>query len=354
MLILFSIDFNMNQQGCFVFQALEQLGVRNTTNVRDEAIIDGLTIEVDDLISVDLIVTSIQKDSINGPFLRLSNGTGWLFKRKYDKTVMKSVNIEDGLWTFYADNFPTGIALRSLPNDRMENISKPEIMFFPMQKIVCDRKVTHPTTGVNFYRVRGTANGWVFDKRGDNFMMIPESKITEGLFVYKALVDVSVRSEPNTSREYSTPLSLNKDELISVNAVRNSPYGSSNGPFLRLTDGSGWLYEKAMNEQILSPIPVTEGMWVLQICNPPYGIKLRKNPMESSELHISDVKYLPDKTVLCDKKIFSSCGAKFFKVYKSDGWIFDKRDDGTIMARETEGPVLNWLTNIVGCCANSA
>ena len=89
------------KEGCFVYQIIDNIGlcVRSSTHVGD----DNRTSKVygeNDLVSVDLVLPSYDKDSANGPFLRLSDKSGWLFEKKYGITVAKQLPVEKGLWAF--------------------------------------------------------------------------------------------------------------------------------------------------------------------------------------------------------------------------------------------------------------
>jgi len=53
----------------------------------------------------------------------------------------------------------------------------------------------------------------------------------------------------------------------------------SNGPFLRLTDGSGWLFETVRGERVLDQVPVETGLWPFRVAAPPPGIALAPHPV---------------------------------------------------------------------------
>lgn len=142
---------------------------------------------------------------------------------------MKKLPVEVGLWKFYVDNYPLGIALRRSPQDEGPGVyAKPRVMFRPMQKIDCDRKVTAPN-GVNFFRVQATT-GWVFDKRiGENgnesLMMLPSTKITKGLFAYEVLgrpkdKSLAVRNRTLVHDECKTSRELMKGEVVVADVIR--------------------------------------------------------------------------------------------------------------------------------------
>lgn len=70
------------------------------------------------------------------------------------------------------------------------------------------------------------------------------------------------------------------DELVSVDYIRKSRYKHGNGPFLRLSDGSGWLFEHKKNERVMKQVPVQDGLWIMYADNYPVGINLRRHPID--------------------------------------------------------------------------
>ena len=152
-------------EGCFVYQVIEAIAVKSRCNVSKKYdTIDAF--HPGEMVSIDLVRPSRIQGSNNGPFLRLSDGEGWLFEQKEERVIMKRISVSVGFWSFFVSNEPSGIALRRHPIDRID-MRIEGVAYQPMQKIHCDRKVEHPSTGINFYRVQGT-EGWVFDRRPSN------------------------------------------------------------------------------------------------------------------------------------------------------------------------------------------
>ena len=149
----FNWGCRIRETDCLVYQVLDgaATNIRSAPSIGDD-VRTNRSIEAGELVSVDLVRPGT--DGNNGPFLRLSDDSGWLFGTKKGKRVMKPIPVSDGLWTFYAYNPPTGIAPRWHPIDRQE--VKIGGCFSTMRKIYCDKKVVHPDNGVNFYRVQGT------------------------------------------------------------------------------------------------------------------------------------------------------------------------------------------------------
>jgi len=108
-------------------------------------------------------------DHGNGPYLRLTDGTGWIFKKRadYDSKITKSLTIENGNWSFQVIN--GGIELHRQPIDRKDMTTN--ILYSPGSRVDCDKKITSSSSGVSFYRVIGT-EGWVFDRRRNGEPMV--------------------------------------------------------------------------------------------------------------------------------------------------------------------------------------
>ncbi|KAG7363031.1 hypothetical protein IV203_026391 [Nitzschia inconspicua] len=320
-----------DEEGCFVYRVVDSvtLAVRTGTNVGDESMTD-ICFDPNELISIDLVRPSRIPGSSNGPFLRLSDASGWLFEKKYGKTMMERVPVERGLFTFYVDNCMTGIALRNHPVDR-ESVKVKTVSYKPMQKIVCDRIVKHPVTGVNFYRVQGT-EGWVFDKRlnknGDiiHSMLLPEDNVEEGLRVYECLDPIAIRSIPDVKDSCKIDRIIEAGELVATNVSRKCPVEPmTNGPFLQLCDGSGWVFERKLGRKIMNQLAVQRGTWSVRVENAPTGIALRSQPIDSQLFFLDYITYRPGDILRCTHMVQASSGVKFFRVVDTGGWIFDRR-----------------------------
>jgi hypothetical protein len=191
-----------DEEGCFVYQITTSnqngidIAVRSELSLGDECF-KGLSFKDGELVSVDLVRPSRVSGSKYSPFLRLSEASEWLFERKYGDIVMKRMSVAAGLWAFFVDNGSTGIALCHHPVDRSD-VTLDDVSYEPMQQIYCDRKVRHPDTGVNFYRVQST-EGWVFDRRlpttagkDDSYMLLDDDKVEMGLHVYESILPLAV------------------------------------------------------------------------------------------------------------------------------------------------------------------
>lgn len=345
-----------DEDGCFVYQVVSSipLKVRSQPNVGDEYK-TGVFFEPNDLVSVDLVRPSRCPGSINGPFLRLSDASGWLFEKKYGETAMKRISVQTGLFTFFVDNVPTGISLRHHPVDR-PNVRVEHVVYRPMQKIVCDRKVTHPVTGVNYYRVQGT-EGWVFDIRplregGVHSILLPEELIEEGLQVYECIVPVAIRLKPDIIKDSNcVDTAINAGELVAIDVSRRCPFeNEKNGPFLRLTDGSGWVFVRKSHAQLMKRLSIQRGTWTVQIQNAPAGFALRRQPVDSTRNFYDNYAYKPGEFVQCTHMVQASSGVDFYRVAGTDGWIFDRRGDVrllTVVSEHDDHPITDFQETAV-------
>jgi hypothetical protein len=73
--------------------------------------------------------------------------------------------------------------------------------------------------------------------------------------------------EPNAVEKFRTDLDVKTGQLVAADIFRQSPCHHGNGPFLRLTDGSGWVFENKQNERMMRPVHVQKGKWTLRVEN---------------------------------------------------------------------------------------
>lgn len=340
-----------DEQGCFVYECIgHPIQVRNTptTSEGEKRTSAKFTIEAGELVAIDLIKQSRSlhpsssskknKHKRNGPFLRLADSSGWLFEFKGGERCLRPKEVETGLWIVYVDNFPAGQALRGHPNDRQDFRVKGVRTYQPMQQLYCDRRVNH--NGVNYYRVQGTA-GWVFDVRlleddddvvNKQFMLLEESMVQTGLFAFQCTgsAGIGIRETPLINEEYRSIWSVSPGQIVVADVIRTSPHPYGNGPFLRLADGSGWLFEKKRDKQLMKEIPIDAGEWTCRIKNPDVGIGLRSQPIDG-QVWRCGVDFKPGQVVSCDRRIHAPDGVTFYRVQGRDGWIFDLRDGVPMM-----------------------
>lgn len=117
----------------------------------------NLSFENDDLVSVDLIRPSRVAGSTNGPFLRLSDNSGWIFEKKYGAVMAKRLPVDKGLWTFYVD---IATNLLAHPHTYIPKFADSSTTYMPMQLLHFDRRVVSPSTKIASYRVQVLMDGW--------------------------------------------------------------------------------------------------------------------------------------------------------------------------------------------------
>jgi hypothetical protein len=114
-------------------------------------------------------------------------------------------------------------------------------------------------------------------------MLLDESIVSMGLFAYRALKLLGVHDNTTIRNESMTGIAIQKDEIIAVDFVHESPFNAEyNGPFLHLTDGSGWLFEKKQEKRVMERISIPEGTEKLKVMNG-QGITLGQQPIDRSE-----------------------------------------------------------------------
>jgi len=321
------------RRGCFVFLCRDNVREVPKPSVSADKDHHGHVFHPGDLVSIDCIRSSVEKS--NGIiYLRLADGAGWI---SFSRGNLQELAVEEGLWSFYIDNYPAGQALRRHPIDSNEMHVKTDldesIVYQPMQKIFCDRKVQHPITAVNFYRVQGTC-GWVFDRRsGKNVsMLLPTCQVQTGIFCFQAISNTMVRKTCTINEKDGclTPLMVEAGDMVAVDIIRSDEGDENNGPYLHLTDGSGWLLQKKESEIIMKEVPVLYGVWELQILHPPAGIALRRHPIDcQGEDRIYKDQVFPDKCLVqANCKVSSpTTGVNFYLISGTKGWLFDRRGD---------------------------
>lgn len=339
------------ETGCWVYLVLpgNSIGVRSLPSIEDD-VRTGVGFAPGELVSVDLIQeTEPTSNGSSGPFLKLSDHSGWLFERKQGEELMKRVPVTDGLWIFYAHNPPTGIALRSHPVDRSEVKIKiktgsdtSSLLFSPTQKICCDKKVSHPSTGLNYYRVQGT-RGWVFDRRGDTRMLLDEGDVHMGLFAYRALESICIRAWATTEDCARMEVSVKTHDVVVGDMTLDCD--PKNGPFVHLTGCGGWLFEKYANSKMFEPLPIDSGSWKLRVENS-VGIGLRAQPIDEGS-KFSTI-YKQNSIVSCDKRIRSPVtGVNFYRVTGTQGWVFDRRGDKIMMTLLSTDPMVSGFQDLL-------
>ena len=104
-------------------------------------------------------------------------------------------------------------------------------------------------------------------------MSIRDVLDVEGLCVYKAcgappVVSIGVRSAPSVHANQTQDI-VHIGQLVAIDLKRTCT-GISEGPFLRLTDGSGWVSEAKLDDKkqkvvCLEKVIVEEGLWAFKV-----------------------------------------------------------------------------------------
>jgi hypothetical protein len=287
--------------------------------------------------------------SNNGCFLQLSDDSGWLFETKGGRKVLRPIPVLDGLWTFYVHNPPFGLHLRWHPVDRdefrirfdedpqLEHLAGVAddgfVILLPTQKIYCDKRIIHPISGVNFYRVQGT-RGWVFDRKPGHkkVFLLDEHVVRKGMFAYQNLTNtpLEIRAWATIDDDARTGRLVHPTDVVIVDMKideTNPLTSESNGPFLHLTDGRGWLFQnKGNNKEILTRTAIEQGYWAFKVISET-GVSVR------SILTTGDKKvkrnaplYACNSLVKCDRRIQTASGICFYRLVDAIGWILDTQD----------------------------
>lgn len=328
-------DGSVERTGCFVYLVLQPVRPR----LRPSELSPGAPGRK--FLPGEMVAVSEVRTYRNKHYLRLSDGGGWLpvestaettsvtaASAEMVKTMVQELSVDEGLWSFYVDNSPAGQALRRHPIDStdMHWLSNREpILYQPMQRIYCDRRVTHD--GISFYRVQGT-DGWVFDQRDGRNMLLDTDHVQLGIFCFQAMTALVVRLRCTTSEspEVMSTLCLQKGEVICVDAIRQSSKPGCS--FLRLADGSGWLFtHEKEGKRVMNQLEVELGSWELKILNFPVGLQLRRHPVDRPDIVHSDI-YPPNTLVQADARVYvrgESDVIAYYHVRSTTGWIFDRR-----------------------------
>ena len=103
-------------------------------------------------------------------------------------------------------------------------------------------------------------------------------KTKEGTFLYKALTAIGVHSNSTTDDSHQTELSVHEGNLVSIDYVQELDNGQE---FLRLSDGSRWLFNKKQEsgEVFMERVPVESGFRTFYV----------DNTLLSSYFHVENV-----------------------------------------------------------------
>ena len=350
------------QEGCFVFQVIrtEPVYIQPAPLLEEDDDEDDLDEDDDHFTTNELVaVDRIQPCSDHTTFVRLADQSGWLVAECRGILVLRSLPVTLALTVLYADCAQT---VRRHPtvldDDTEEDEEEDEWKLLPMQKVYADARVEHPVTGVHWYRLQGAAaaassnnNGWATPgwvsatttttttpqqqqqqqhtttTATCQFQLLPASSLHTGLFAVRVLhTPLIVRDAPDCTDASHTALVLRPGQVVLADTVRASPANNSgNGPFLRLLDGSGWVFQHKLHEPRMERIPVREGRWMVTVLSET-GIRSVQQPLpEYTALECRSYEF--GTVIECDRCITNDTeGVSYYRVLNTDQkeWLYDK------------------------------
>jgi U-box domain len=156
----------------------------------------------------------------------------------------------------------------------------------------------------------------------------------EGLWVYRVVQSVDLRTKADWGEEYRSAQSLEQDSLVSV-GVRMP--GGGGVRCVKLTDGRGWAFEEQFagrtRKRALEEVPVEQGLFVLQI-QAPRGLPLRTMPDLAHGQEREEVRnFAIHRVVSSSFRCRGNSGEWFYWMAYRGGWLFDSRESLVTMRR---------------------
>jgi hypothetical protein len=252
-------------------------------------------------------------------------------------------------------------------SDNLEDDDDGHPVFYEtMVKVHCDRKVVSPTTFVTFYRVQ-SVNKWLMDRRvirnpdaaavvanaGPAVlftqMLIDASHVRSGIFCFQAVENVLVRSRSSVDDNAGTSHKIKKGTLVSVDMIKES-LDPLHGPYLRLSDGSGWLFVQKNGIPMMKQVSVQPGLWELRVLVSE-GMTLQRHPMEATRKQQDRTTY-PGHSFAKDSLVQATYRVRvlnpnhdstfhefhaedephsfiYYRVHGTTGWLADRHSSGT-------------------------
>jgi hypothetical protein len=353
----------------------------------DEARIDNYILRRGQVIAINEVIEladiAVRKENaryITGPYLRLSDGSGWIFENKAVAagTTLHAVCdrlpvIHGQTWVFYIHPCRTAF-MRSHP-DTGSSVLEP---LYPLRRVECDAMLIH--RDINWYRIKET-QGWVAkqfveeldDNIGDSdfayvdkVTLIPEACICFGMFAFAALQPIAIRNGPTVEDNDQTERFIESGQIclatVMIHDALDPEYESitpkGNGPFLYLPK-LGFVFEKHRHKQVMRQLTAIEGCWALKIlCDlqAPCGPILNTALFPRRRFLLGDQQdsmlCSQGQLILCDACVLSPMtGDMFYRIKSNHGfWICVRRDEAFVqlqseadqaMAAEAR-PELEW------------
>jgi len=320
------------RNGTFCYQVVRPEGVRVRANLYDTTSHNDYMFQQSELTEVDQIITYTDGTIM----VRLADHTGWMTACRHGRTYLQSVPLHESLWCWLIDNFPRGITVRSHPLDAAELLPTEKVRavrLWPLQKVYCNVRVVHPTTGVMFYRLQSSLSGpggWVYDRtprpEGDLVWLLHPDKVqTDLLRVYLTQQKVYPQSEPTLASTRRVGTSIAAGELVVAHTLRHSDQ-ALHGPFVQLNDGT-WLYEVCQGQRLLEAVQVEQGLWECRVVNSPTGLRLRHEPRDTEDTKPDAI--FPNHCILqCNAKVTHPVTSFiYYRVRGTQGWLLGYCND---------------------------
>ncbi|GKY97338.1 hypothetical protein MPSEU_000692200 [Mayamaea pseudoterrestris] len=258
------------------------------------------------------ISTSTNHKYKTGPYLKLADGSGYIFE---NKAVGAGTLLQTICEQLPVTRLPVASSICYVhPSLTVELRTHPNVSsamlrtLDPLQKVICEIKLKHKDTDWYHVRLSDGTQGWVTrqalsdtnaDESYDNGMstheqlddessptrqhdrlnlehepLIPESCIQFGLFAYVALQPIAIRASPTVSNASRTGVIVETNDVtlatVVVREKRSDEYEAytdnapTNGPFLYLPR-LGWVFEYKAGRPIMQKLGVAQGAWTLNV-----------------------------------------------------------------------------------------
>jgi hypothetical protein len=130
---------------------------------------------------------------------------------------------------------------------------------------------------------------------------------------------------------------VQQGQIVTVDIIRSwsslrehAPYAEddsdtenqASGPYLRLTDGSGWVFVRKEGEDIMRQVPISAVQVQLVVLHPPEGLALRRFPVNSEDKIIPQMEsYQPGTLLQADLHVTDLGGVRFYRIVGTNGWL---------------------------------
>lgn len=204
-------------------------------------------IRCSELIEVDQVIK--QGDNV---ILRLADQSGWVAAHFGGGVAARRVGVERGLWSWCVDNYPDGITVRShpmdspdlLPSERHQIRKGLNRTILPLQRIYCDMRVKHPTTGVVFYRLQSCS----VDYGGECIVKHDNAPIQQ--VMSGKSIETEEEVESTVDDEYTIVSSMRDKAKMTFHAAATF-------------SSQGWVFERARAHMRMSESCISIRRWLI-------------------------------------------------------------------------------------------